>query len=84
MKKEQATQGLQSKVWDGYFDENADVIMGSWHRCMVCNRIPAEIYHNSLSFYTIWHCKKCKEEDYKPKNWWQKFWIMLDKKCKKS
>ena len=82
MEKEQAKQGLQSKVWDGYFDENVDSIMGIWHRCMICNKIPSEIYHNSNSFFTIWHCKKCKEENYKPKNWWQKFLISIDKKSK--
>ena len=76
-------EGLQSKVWDGYFSEDKDSIMGSWHRCMICNKIPSEIWHNSDRFFTIWHCRTCKEEAYKPKNWWQKFWIMIDKKCSK-
>jgi hypothetical protein len=76
-------EGLQSKIWDGYFSEDKDSIMGSWHRCMICNKIPSEIWHESGKFFTIWHCRTCKEEVYKPKNWWQKFWIMIDKKYSK-
>jgi hypothetical protein len=75
-------EGLQSKVWDGYFS-NEDSIMGNWHRCMICNKVPSEILHNSNKIFTIWHCKTCKEEAYKPKNWWQKFWIMIDNKNNK-
>ena len=73
--------GLQTKEWNGYFDKNIDTIIGSWHYCDICHRIPTEIYHDSESFYTIWHCMKCKPEDYKPKNWVESFLIWVDKKC---
>ena len=76
-------EGLQSKVWDGYFNEDKDSIMGSWCRCMICNKIPYEIWYDSSRFFTIWHCRNCKEESYKPKNLWQRFWINIDKKYSK-
>jgi hypothetical protein len=75
-------EGLQSKVWDGYFDMNKDSIMGSWHRCMICSKVPSEIYHDSDKLYTIWHCKSCSEDSYKPKNILQKILIAIDKKIK--
>ena len=71
--------GLQSKKWDGYFDENKDSIMGWWHRCFICHRIPSEIHYDLRSFWTIWHCGACNPKDYKPKNLWQKFWVLFDK-----
>jgi len=80
MEQKERTRGLQSKIWDGYFDEDKDSIMGSWHRCMICNKIPSEIYGDKNKFFTIWHCKKCKEENYKPKNLFQKVLINIDKK----
>jgi hypothetical protein len=80
MEKEKSTHGLQSKIWDGYFDEDKDSIMGSWHRCMICNKIPSEIYHESQMFFTIWHCRNCKDQDYIPKNLLEKFLIYIDKK----
>jgi hypothetical protein len=73
-------KGLQSKKWNGYFDESKDSIMGSWRRCMICKKIPAEIYHHSRNIFTIWHCRRCNESDYKPKNWLQKLLIKIDAK----
>lgn len=72
--------GLQSNVWDGYFDESKDAIMGSFRRCMICKRIPSEIWYDSERIFTIWHCKKCKEANYNPKNWFEKILIRLDNK----
>ena len=73
-------KGLQSKKWDGYFSEDTDSIIGSWRKCMICNRIPSEIWHDSRRLFTIWHCRTCKESDYKPKNWFQKLLIKIDDK----
>lgn len=71
--------GLQSKKWDGYFDESKDSIMGWYKRCMICNRIPSEIWHDGDKLFSIWHCRTCKVEDYKPKNWFQRLLIRIDK-----
>lgn len=71
-------KGLQSKKWDGYFSE--DTVMGSWKRCMICNKIPSEIWYDSGRLFTIWHCRNCKESDYKPKNWFEKLLIKFDNK----
>ncbi len=62
MNEQIKTDGLQSKNWTGYFDESKDSIMGWWKRCMVCKKIPAEIYHDGF----VWHCKECNAADYKP------------------
>ena len=76
------TDGVQSKEWSGYFLET-DCI-GGYSRCMVCGKIPSLLYYNKSKFFNICHCPNCKEEDYKPKTWWAKFWIALDKKLERK
>ena len=62
-----------------YFSEDSK---GSWKRCMICGKIPAEIWHNSRNLLTIWHCKNCNENDYNPKNCFQKVLLKIDNKTK--
>jgi hypothetical protein len=76
--KDDKDTGLQSKIWDGYFDESKDSIMGSWHRCDICNKIPSEIYNDSRNILTIWHCKKCDPQDYIPKNFIERLFLKID------
>lgn len=69
---------MLSKNWTVYFDEIKDSIMGFWKRCMVCEKIPAEIYYDGF----VWHCKHCKVEDYKPKSAFAKIIYWLHNKLK--
>ncbi len=76
------TDGVQSKDWSGYFLET-DCI-GGYKRCMICGKIPSQLYYYDSDFFNIRHCPNCKKEDYKPRTWWAMFWIWVDKKLDKN
>ena len=61
----------------GYF-VNKDSIIGNYEKCMICKKIPYEIYFNSSRLLQLYHCKNCKKDDFKPRNLWEKIILLLN------
>lgn len=74
---------MQNRLWAKplYF-ENKKNVFGSYHRCMICHRIPSEISHNSDKWLDVWHCPTCNPDEFIPTTWWQNFLHKLDNKKK--